>query len=99
MFSFIWLNLDSKDTGELEEKLRTNIDCLKEFQDLELCQKYMEHISVDDCLSLIVSDRLGREFIPSFRELKQVTSIYIFCTESIEQDLSECCKVEFFSRI
>ena len=83
IFGLIWLDADVniKGTRDTEQKLRTIINHLKKFHDVEQCQQYIEQRSQKDRLVLIVSGRFGREIVPSIHKLRQVTSIYVYCMD------------------
>jgi hypothetical protein len=83
IFSLIWLDTDVnvKETRNTEQKLRSTINHLKKFQDVEQCQQYIEQTSQKDRLVLIVSGQLGQEIVPSIHKLRQVISIYVYCMD------------------
>ncbi|CAF1352377.1 unnamed protein product [Adineta steineri] len=83
IFSLIWLdaNVDVKGTRDTEVKLRSIINHIKKFQDINECQKYIQQTSQKDRLVIIVSGRLGREIVSSIYKLRQVISIYVYCTD------------------
>jgi hypothetical protein len=83
MFCLIWLdeNINIKETRDIESNLRTIINHLKKFQNIQQCQHYIEQRSKKDRVVLIVSGELGREIVPSIHNLRQVTSIYVYCMD------------------
>lgn len=83
IFHLIWLDADinTKDIQDAEQKLRSIINQLKKFQDVEQCQTYIEQRSQKDRVIMIVSGRLGREIVPSVYKLRQVTSVYVYCVD------------------
>jgi hypothetical protein len=97
IFSLIWLdeNVNVKGTRDTEQKLRSTINHLKKFQDVKQCQTYIEQRSKKDRLILIVSVQSGQEIIPFIHKLRQVISIYVYCTdkESNEQWACKFAKV------
>ncbi len=76
-----------------EQKLRSIINQLKKFQDVEQCQQYIEQTSQKDRLVLIVSGRLGWEIVPSIHNIRQVISIYVYCMDK-ERNEQWACKYE-----
>jgi hypothetical protein len=98
IFSLIWLDkdVDVKGTRNTEQKLRSIINHLKKFQDVQQCQQYIEQRSRSDRLLLIVSGQLGREIVPAIHKLRQVISIYVYCMDkkSNEQWASKFPKVK-----
>ncbi|CAF3681953.1 unnamed protein product [Rotaria sp. Silwood1] len=97
-FCLIWLdaNTSVEDNRDTEQKLRSIINHLKKFQDVEQCQKYLEESSEHKRFVVIVSGRLGREIVPSIHKLRQVISIYIYCwdKESNEEWVNNFSKVK-----
>ncbi|CAF0719862.1 unnamed protein product [Rotaria sp. Silwood1] len=62
-----------------QKLIRSSIDHLKAFENVNKCEVYIRSISQDERIILIVSDKLAREIIPRIHELRQVSSIYIHC--------------------
>ena len=83
IFSIIWLDkyVDVKDYQDTKQKLRSIINHLKTFDDVEKCKQYVEQRSKHDRLVLIVSGELSRQIIPSIHKLRQVSAIYISSTD------------------
>ncbi|CAF1550797.1 unnamed protein product [Rotaria sp. Silwood1] len=83
IFCLIWLDAgaNAEDVRDTEQKLRSIINCLKKFQDLKQCQKYIEERSQNERVVMIVSGSLGREIVPSIHKLRQVISIYVYCMD------------------
>ena len=83
IFSLIWLddNDNMEDSQDIEQKLRTIINHFKRFQDAKECQQYIEQTSKQDRILLIVSGQLVQEITPSIHELRQVSSIYVYCKD------------------
>lgn len=98
-FSLIWLdtNMNVKETRNTEEKLRSIINHLKKFPDVKQCQEYIEQRSQEDRLVLIVSGRMGQEMVPVIHHLRQVISIYVYCTDKKKNEEWSCKfpKVDF----
>ena len=84
IFCLVWLdaNTNADDSRDAEQKLRSIINYLKRFQDVKLCQKYIEQSSNDDRIVLIVSGRLGPMLVPCIHQLRQVASIYVYCMDT-----------------
>jgi hypothetical protein len=80
-FCLIWLDANSQDTRDTEQKLRSIINRFMKFKDVEKCQKYIENQSQKDRIVLIVNGRLGREIVPCIHMLRQVISIYVYCMD------------------
>ena len=84
IFHLIWLDatIETNDVQSTEGKLRSIINHLKKFHDLEECRKYIQQCSPIDRIIMIVSSELGQEIISSIYQTRQITSIYIY---SIDQ--------------
>jgi exonuclease V gamma subunit len=96
IFCLIWLDANGKESRDTEQNLRSVINYLKKFQDVQQCQQYIEERSKNDRLVIIVSGQLGREIVPSIHKLRQVISIYVYCMnkKSNEQWSSKFTKVK-----
>jgi len=86
-FCLIWLDSNTNEGRNTEQKLRSIINQLKKFHDSDQCQDFIEKTSSKDRLVLIVSGRLGREILPKIHHLRQVISIYIYCMDKQENQL------------
>ena len=88
-FSLIWLDannsIDEK-RRDMERQLRCVINHLRKFAYGLECLQYIKQRSTDDRLMLIVSDEFGRELVPQIHELKQVSSIYVYCMNQSSND-------------
>ncbi len=97
IFSLIWLdnNINVQENREKQGKLRCVINHLRTFEDQHKCLEYIEKRQKEDRLVTIVSDQLGREMVPRIHQLRQVSSIYVYCKDksSNEQWASEFSKV------
>jgi response regulator RpfG family c-di-GMP phosphodiesterase len=102
IFSIIWLdsNDDIDEIQNTEQKLRAIINHFKRFQDAKECQQYIEQKPKHDRLVLIVSRQLGQEIVPFIHNLRQVSSIYVYCQdkESGEQWINNFIKVKMYSK-
>lgn len=83
LFSFIWLdsNLEIKDNRFLNEQLRSIINYVKKFEDIDECERYIQQTSSEDRLVMIVSGSQGQHLLPRIHRLRQITSIYVFCMD------------------
>ncbi|UJR19907.1 hypothetical protein I4U23_023039 [Adineta vaga] len=80
-FCILWLDANSKETRDTEQKLRSTINYLKKFQDIDQCQQYIKRAEKNDRFIIIVSGQLGRELVPAIHTHRQVVSIYIYCMD------------------
>lgn len=80
LFTLIWLysSADIQDDRNVQQRLRTIINHVERFTDVETCQKYIEKLSKDDRLVLIVSDCYAQPIVSSIHHLRQVSSIYVY---------------------
>ncbi|CAF0746203.1 unnamed protein product [Didymodactylos carnosus] len=97
-FHLIWLDAVANDTEEdvdAQQRLRTSINHLRTFKYENACEQYIQGVSKDDRVVLISSGQLGREVVPRIHQLRQVSSIYIYCMdkESNEEWAKEFTKV------
>jgi hypothetical protein len=97
-FSLIWLDTQvntTEDNQQTQQKLREIINYLITFDDQHQCHQYILSFSAQDRLILIVSGRLGRQFVPQIHQLRQLCSIYVYCMdkEANEQWAKEFTKV------
>ncbi|CAF1502311.1 unnamed protein product [Adineta steineri] len=83
IFCIVWLDnyTDNTDSRHTEQQLRSVINRLKKFQDVQQCKTYIEERSPTDRLIMIVSGRLGREIVPLIQKVLQVISIYVYCMD------------------
>ena len=81
MFCLIWLDANTHESRNTEQKLRSIINQLKKFHDVDQCEKFIQSTSSQDRLIFIVSGQLGRNILPKIHHFRQVTSIYIYCMD------------------
>ena len=99
-YDVIWL-VSTNEIGEnikFIEKLREIILRLKIFDNVDKCQEYINQLSTEIRLIMIISDVKHIEIIRQIYHLRQISSIYICCTEIIvkQQWMSYCPKVKSF---
>lgn len=103
IFSLVWLdkNVNIHETRNTERKLRTIINCIKNFEDEKECQQYIEQRSQTNRLVLIVSGQMGRVIVPTIHHLRQVVSIYVYCMDKKKNEEWTCqfAKVRFECKI
>ncbi|CAF0991650.1 unnamed protein product [Adineta steineri] len=58
--------------------LRTTINHIKKFDDLDKCKKYIEEASKDNKLVVLISGQLGRQLVPLIHQLQHISAIYIY---------------------
>ena len=83
-FCLFWLDAVVNTTSEniaAQSKLRSIINYLKTFDNIQTCNEQIRSLSADDQLVLIVSGSLGQEFVPHIVYLPQISSIYVYCRD------------------
>lgn len=100
IFCVVWLDggINAEDVRKTEQKLRSIVNRLKKFQDIEECKKYIEKQSKDDRLIMVVSGRLGQLIVPSVHNFRQIISIYVYCMDQKRNEEWACQfpKVQLF---
>lgn len=98
-FSLIWLdtNLDKNETTE--DKLRSVINQLKRFENVDQCQQFIERSSIKERFIVILNEQFAEEIIPKIQSIRQVISIYVLSFEKQIDDqwISQYSKVNYFS--
>src|SRR5437868_4289140 len=88
MFSLIWLDLSTNNIHEnidIQQQLRSIINYLKIFEDIDDCEQYIRSLSKDDRIVIIINENFALEIILRIHELRQITSIYIY-SQDIKED-------------
>jgi len=83
-FSLLWLDAQinaTEDNRQTQQKLRQIINHLKTFDDQQQCHQYILSLSPQDRLVLITSGRYGRQLVPQIHQLRQLSSIYVYCMD------------------
>jgi hypothetical protein len=101
-FGLLWLDAEvnsKEENREAQHELRSVINHVMPFEDPNLCQQYIHSASPQDRLVLIVSGRLGQEIVFRIHQLRQLSSIYVYCMdkERNEKWAKEFTKVSYFS--
>ena len=99
-YCLVWLDgsvNDSEENIQAQQQLRTSINHLVTFEDDQQCLKYIKSVPKDDRIVLIVSGRLGQIIVPKIVQLRQITSIYVYCMnkKANEQWAKQFNKVNF----
>jgi hypothetical protein len=83
-FSLVWLDAQvntTEDNRQTQLILRQIINHLKTFDDQQQCHQYILSLSPQDRLVLIISGRFGRQLIPQIHQLRQLSSVYVYCMD------------------
>ncbi|CAF1216028.1 unnamed protein product [Rotaria sp. Silwood1] len=85
----IWLDAvvdQSQENIDAQQQIRSIINHLKTFQNIQDCEKYINQISKDDRILLIVSGQLGQEIVPRIHYNRQIFSIYVYCMNKVKNE-------------
>ncbi len=80
----IWLDASvnvAKENFDAQQRIRSIINHLKIFENVQDCEQYIQQTSKDDRIFLIVSGRLGEEIVPRIHHYRQISSIYVYCRD------------------
>jgi len=81
IFSLIWLDLSRnniQENSDIQQQLRSIINYLKLFEDIDDCEQYIRSLSKDDRIVMVVNEKFALEITTRVHELRQITSIYIY---------------------
>lgn len=81
-FSLLWLDAavdTSEENREAQKQLRSTINYVTTFDNENHCKEYMQSLSIYDRVVLIVSGRLGKTIVPRIHDMRQLSSIYVYC--------------------
>lgn len=81
IYTIIWLDNQINKfpkTDCIEKQLRRIINYVKIFKDEDDCEKYINEISRDEYIILIINEQIGQEFISQIHDLQQIYSIYVY---------------------
>jgi hypothetical protein len=87
-FSLLWLNTSAnsfEENHQAYKQLRSAINYIRTFEDVESCEKYVRHSS-DDRIVLIISGQSGRKIVSHIQDLQHVRAIYVYCDDRSEHD-------------
>jgi len=101
IFSLIWLDLSINNIHEnidIQQQLRSIINYLKLFEDIDDCEQYIRSLSKDDRIVILTNEKFALEIIERVHELRRITSIYIYSTDIKEdyQWINQYKKVRLF---
>jgi hypothetical protein len=82
--TFALLRLDaavntSEENREAQQQLRSTINHVTTFENASLCEQYIRSVCLHDRLVLIVSGKLGQEVVPYIHQVRQLSSINVYC--------------------
>jgi hypothetical protein len=79
-FSLIWLDESNEENIIIQQRLRTSINYLKKFKNPQECKQYIQEMSNEDRVIVIINDQWCQEIIPYIHQFRQVSSIYVYST-------------------
>ncbi|CAF1168611.1 unnamed protein product [Rotaria sordida] len=85
----IWLDAEVNQLQhniDAQQQIQSIINHLKIFQNIQDCEKYINQISKDDRILLIVSGQLGQEIVPRIHHYRQIFSIYVYCMNKAKNE-------------
>ena len=83
-FALLWLDAEvntSEENRQAQQQIRSIINHVLTFEDPSQCQQYINSVCPHDRLVLIVSGRLGQEVVPRIHHARQLSSIYVYCSD------------------
>ena len=82
-YSLLWPDdsINSQQNLDTQQKLRSSINYLITFEQSDQCEQHIRSASSQDRIVLIVSDRLGQQVVPRIHQLRQISSIYVYCID------------------
>jgi len=83
-FALLWLDAavnTSEENREAQQQLRSTINHVTTFENASLCEQYIRSVCLYDRLVLIVSGKLGQEVVPHIHQVRQLSSIYVYCMD------------------
>ncbi len=83
-YCLIWLDASvnsSPENVKVQQQLRSSINHLLLFEDDQQCLEYIHSVPKDDRIVFIVSGKFGQIIVPQIVQLRQIISIYIYCTD------------------
>jgi len=89
-FGLIWLDSDvnnSEENQHAQQEIRLTINHIVPFEEPDSCEKHIRSVSPYDRLVLIISGGLGEFIVPRIHDIRQVTSIYVYCMNKAKHDI------------
>lgn len=84
IFTLVWLDVPthpSDDHAEMQRQLRTIVNYLRRFDDIDLCEQYIRSLSKDDRLVLLTHTQFAEDLTSRVHELRRITSIYVHAVD------------------
>jgi hypothetical protein len=81
-FSLLLIGI-SKENLEIPQQLRSIVDHIRIFDNVEDCEQILQLLD-EDRFILVTNGQCGRDIVPCIHDLSQVCSIYIFDVDQID---------------
>ena len=94
-FSLLWLDTPIdyiQKNVDTQQQLRTLINRLEIFQDDQECERYIQSISTEIRLVLLVSCESAQKLVPRIHQLRQLSLIYVY---SMDEKADQQWAVQF----
>ncbi|UJR32118.1 hypothetical protein I4U23_019586 [Adineta vaga] len=85
IFTLIWFESSpnsNHDNVEIQQQLRSLINYLKLFDDIDDCEQYIRSLSKDDRLVILTNDKFALQLTSRVHDLRRITSIYVYSTDN-----------------
>ncbi|CAF1244539.1 unnamed protein product [Adineta steineri] len=85
IFSVIWLDLSTNNIHEnidIQHQLRSIINYLKLFEDIDDCEQYIRSLSKDDRIVILTNENLALDITSRIHQLRRISSIYIYSIDN-----------------
>jgi hypothetical protein len=76
--------VSTTNNNPIREQLRSIINYMKIFDQLNACQSYIENVDEQEEIVLIVSGTYSKEIMPKIHNLTQLRLVYIYCMNEQE---------------
>ncbi|CAF1398030.1 unnamed protein product [Adineta ricciae] len=85
IFALLWLYSptdDQHENADIQQQLRSIINYLKLFDDIDDCEQYIRSLSKDDRLVILTDDKFALPITSRIHDLRRITSIYIISSDN-----------------
>jgi len=93
--SIVWLDTSVSSKQEnfnAQEMLRTSMNHLKAYTVANECENYIRSVPQSHRIIFIVDSQLGQSIVPRIHQLRQVTSIFVYCMNKNNQQWTKTYK-------
>jgi tetratricopeptide (TPR) repeat protein len=84
IFTLVWVDgaINEPENKQTQNDLRKLSNQFKTFDNSNECKLYIQSLSIDERIMLIVSGQLGREIVPCIHKIEQIYTIYVYCFDA-----------------